>query len=232
MDKRKVVVFDSGVGGLTTLKYLSEMLPGEDYYYFGDYDNNPYGTKTTKELQEILKKNITYLASLNPKIIVIACNTAGTQIEYLKTITDILMYEPISVTADYIKNNLKMKSDSNILLLATEFTVKTGLYNEKLPEYNVIGQSAQILVKLAEEHVNDYNIVNEITGKYKDSVECVILGCTHFGYFEKEIIESTNCRNIVESAKVLAIKVKEYLEFNNLTNNNEKGSINYIDHIE
>ena len=125
-----------------------------------------------------------------------------------------------------------MKSDSNILLLATEFTVKTGLYNEKLPEYNVIGQSAQILVKLAEEHVNDYNIVNEITGKYKDSVECVILGCTHFGYFEKEIIESTNCRNIVESAKVLAIKVKEYLEFNNLTNNNEKGSINYIDHIE
>ena len=52
MDKRKVVVFDSGVGGLTTLKYLSEMLPGEDYYYFGDYDNNPYGTKTTKELQK------------------------------------------------------------------------------------------------------------------------------------------------------------------------------------
>ena len=136
MDKRKVVVFDSGVGGLTTLKYLSEMLPGEDYYYFGDYDNNPYGTKSTKELQEILRKNIKYLSSLNPKIIVIACNTAGTQIEYLKTITDILMYEPISVTADYIKNNLKMKKESNILLLATDFTVKTGLYEQKLSEYN------------------------------------------------------------------------------------------------
>lgn len=232
MDKRKVVVFDSGVGGLTTLKYLSEMLPGEDYYYFGDYDNNPYGTKTTKELQEILRKNIKYLSSLNPKIIVIACNTAGTQIEYLKTITDILMYEPISVTADYIKNNLKMKKESNILLLATDFTVKTGLYEQKLSEYNVIGQSAQILVKLAEEHVNDYDEVEKITGKYRNSVDCVILGCTHFGYFEKEIIESTNCNNIVESAKVLAIKVKEYLEENNLLNDNIKGSINYIEHIE
>lgn len=232
MDKRKVVVFDSGVGGLTTLKYLSEMLPGEDYYYFGDYDNNPYGTKTTKELQEILRKNIKYLSSLNPKIIVIACNTAGTQIEYLKTITDILMYEPISVTADYIKNNLKMKKESNILLLATDFTVKTGLYEQKLSEYNVIGQSAQILVKLAEEHVNDYDEVEKITGKYRNSVDCVILGCTHFGYFEKEIVESTNCNNIVESAKVLAIKVKEYLEENNLLNDNIKGSINYIDHIE
>lgn len=232
MDKRKVVVFDSGVGGLTTLKYLSEMLPGEDYYYFGDYDNNPYGTKTTKELQEILRKNIKYLSSLNPKIIVIACNTAGTQIEYLKTITDILMYEPISVTSDYIKNNLKMKKESNILLLATDFTVKTGLYEQKLSEYNVIGQSAQILVKLAEEHVNDYAEVEKITGKYRNSVDCVILGCTHFGYFEKEIVESTNCNNIVESAKVLAIKVKEYLEENNLLNDNIKGSINYIEHIE
>lgn len=232
MDKRKVVVFDSGVGGLTTLKYLSEMLPGEDYYYFGDYDNNPYGTKSTKELQEILRKNIKYLSSLNPKIIVIACNTAGTQIEYLKTITDILMYEPISVTADYIKNNLKMKKESNILLLATDFTVKTGLYEQKLSEYNVIGQSAQILVKLAEEHVNDYAEVEKITGKYRNSVDCVILGCTHFGYFEKEIVESTNCNNIVESAKVLAIKVKEYLEENNLLNDNSKGSINYIEHIE
>ena len=42
MDKRKVVVFDSGVGGLTTLKYLQGMLPHEEYVYFGDYDNNPY----------------------------------------------------------------------------------------------------------------------------------------------------------------------------------------------
>ena len=142
------------------------------------------------------------------------------------------MYEPISVTADYIKNNLKMKKESNILLLATDFTVKTGLYEQKLSEYNVIGQSAQILVKLAEEHVSDYAEVEKITGKYRNSVDCVILGCTHFGYFEKEIVESTNCNNIVESAKVLAIKVKEYLEENNLLNDNSKGSINYIEHIE
>ena len=60
----------------------------------------------------------------------------------------------------------------------------------------------------------------------------MILGCTHFGYFEKEIVESTNCDNIVESAKVLAVKVKEYLEENNLVNENEKGTINYIEHIE
>lgn len=229
MDKRKVVVFDSGVGGLTTLKYLQEMLPHEEYVYFGDYDNNPYGTKTVDELQAILKKNILYLASLNPKIIVIACNTAGTQIEFLKQLTDIVMYEPISVTANFIKDN--MTKNSNILLLATDFTVKTGLYVEKLPEYNVIGKSAQILVKLAENHENDYGVVDDITGEFKNKVDGVILGCTHFGYFENEIIKSTNCNNIIESAKVLAMKVNDYLKEKDLLNKEGNGSVYYIERI-
>lgn len=229
MDKRKIVVFDSGVGGLTTLKYLQEMLPFEEYVYFGDYDNNPYGTKTIEELQAILKKNILHLASLDPKIIVIACNTAGTQIEYLKQLTSVLMYEPISVTANYIKDN--MPENSDVLLLATDFTVKTGLYEQKLPNYNVIGKSAQILVKLAENHENDYDIVNNITGEYKNKVDGVILGCTHFGYFEEEIKRSTNCGNIIESAKVLAIKVKDYLEENDLLNGKGDGSVFYIERI-
>ena len=105
MDTRKIAVFDSGVGGLTCLEYLKEILPNEDYLYFGDFKNNPYGTKTTEELQEILTKNIKLLEEHNVKMIVIACNTAGTQIEYLKTITNVPLCEPITVTTNTINNN-------------------------------------------------------------------------------------------------------------------------------
>ena len=65
MDTRKIAVFDSGVGGLTCLEYLKEILPNEDYIYFGDFKNNPYGTKTTEELRNILTNNIKLLENLN-----------------------------------------------------------------------------------------------------------------------------------------------------------------------
>ncbi len=229
MDKRKIAIFDSGVGGLTTLKYLQKMLPDEDYVYFGDYLNNPYGTKTTEELQAILKKNVKYLESLDVKIIVIACNTAGTQVEYLRTITSLPLLEPITVTAQAINN---MTDINSILVLATNYTINVGSYQKQLANYQVLGCPAQELVKLAEEKKTDQKVIDNIMKKYQGLYDMVVLGCTHFGYFEKEIQEAVKPKVIVESSFELAKNVVEYLKNKEMLSDLGTGNVTYIEKID
>ncbi|MBQ8292707.1 MAG: aspartate/glutamate racemase family protein [Bacilli bacterium] len=226
MDNRKIAVFDSGVGGLTTLAYLKEMLPNEDYVYFGDFKNNPYGTKTTSELQSILKNNIELLEKKDVKIIVIACNTAGTQIDYLKTLTNVPLCEPITVTTNYIN---QMNDVDNILLLATNYTVRVGLYQKYLNKFNVIGQPAQELVRLAEEKKFDQKVIDEIMKEYENKVDLVILGCTHFGYFTKEIDETVKPKIIVESSYELAKYVVQYLTENDLLSGVGNANVEFVE---
>lgn len=231
MDSRKIAVFDSGVGGLTTLEYLKKMLPNEDYIYFGDFKNNPYGTKTTEELQEILKKNIEFLVSKNVKIIVIACNTAGTQIDFLKTLTNVPLVEPIRITTDAIK---KINGIKNILLLATNYTVKIGLYQKYLSDcnYEVIGCPAQELVRLAEENKHDQKIIDQLMLDYQNKVDMVILGCTHFGYFTKEIDETVKPKIIIESSYELAKHVVCYLQENDMLNDCGTANVKFIEEVK
>lgn len=226
MDTRKIAVFDSGVGGLTCLEYLKNILPNEDYIYFGDFKNNPYGTKTTEELRTILTKNIKLLESQNVKMIVIACNTAGTQIEYLKTITSIPLCEPITVTANAINQN---KDINSILLLATNYTIKVEAYQKHLDSrFQIFPKPAQELVRLAEEKTHDQKVINEIMLEYENLVDTVILGCTHFGYFSDEIMKTVKPARIIESSYELALYVKQYLEEHNMLNNEGKTKVEFI----
>ena len=74
----KIGIFDSGLGGLSILKELLSILPNEDYLFYEDSINNPYGEKSDDELFEITSNIVEYLLKNNCKIIVIACNTATT----------------------------------------------------------------------------------------------------------------------------------------------------------
>jgi glutamate racemase len=73
---RPIGVFDSGIGGLTVLKKLSERLPNEDFIYYADSINAPYGPKSAEAIIEHSDKIIRFLLKKNCKLIVIACNTA------------------------------------------------------------------------------------------------------------------------------------------------------------
>ena len=74
----KIGLFDSGLGGLSILKGLVNELPNEDYLFYEDSINNPYGEKSPEKLLEITSNIVDYLLSKDCKIIVIACNTATT----------------------------------------------------------------------------------------------------------------------------------------------------------
>ena len=78
-------VFDSGIGGVTVLKEILKILPKENYIYYSDSKNNPYGDKTDKEILEICDNIVQYLLKRNCKVIVIACNTASAKaVSYLR----------------------------------------------------------------------------------------------------------------------------------------------------
>lgn len=76
MNDKPICFFDSGIGGSTILKEVIKKLPNENYVYYADSKNNPYGNKTKKELFDIVCCAVDNLIKYNPKLIVCACNTA------------------------------------------------------------------------------------------------------------------------------------------------------------
>ena len=77
MDNRSIGVFDSGLGGLTTVKQIMKSLPNESIIYFGDTGRVPYGTRSADTILKYTKNDIRFLNSFGVKIIVIACGTAS-----------------------------------------------------------------------------------------------------------------------------------------------------------
>ena len=74
--RRPIAVFDSGVGGVSVLRALVNLMPNENYIYFGDSANAPYGPKTLKEVRELTEMHVTHLLEAGAKAVVVACNTA------------------------------------------------------------------------------------------------------------------------------------------------------------
>ena len=77
--KQKIGILDSGIGGTSTLEEIKKLLPNEDYIYYADSKNNPYGEKTPEEIYKIVKNIVEFLIAKNTKLIVLACNTATTR---------------------------------------------------------------------------------------------------------------------------------------------------------
>ncbi len=196
-------VFDSGIGGLTVLKALQEKYPHESYVYIGDTARLPYGTKSPETViryaqgltKEILRHQI--------KAIVVACNTASTHAlgavqdmakNGAKDIPVLGMLEPAS------RAGIAATKNNHIAVMATYGTVKSGAYETAIqsiaPSVQVSSRACQLLVALAEEGWANDKIAKDVLRKYLEPIfdrqnrpDTLILGCTHFPLFEKEIGE-------------------------------------------
>ena len=233
--KRQIGVFDSGIGGKTTLNEIIKLLPNENYIYYSDSKNNPYGEKTDEELFEIVCNIVDYFISVNTKMIVIACNTATTRcISYLRNkYKDVLFVgtEPaIKVACD---NNYK-----NTLVLATPLTVQSSrlnsLINENIKENeNIILVSCSGLANAIE--TNDEERINlllhSFLDKYvNDNIDAIVLGCTHYPLIKDKIQSMFQNSVLIDGNIGVARRVKQLLIENNLLNDsNLIGNIEYID---
>lgn len=224
-------VFDSGLGGITVLGDLMMMLPGENYIYFGDSLNAPYGTKTQKEIFELSRKICDMFVSKGAKAIVIACNTAtSAAVNDLRDLYDI----PIVGMEPALKPAVLNNNGKAIAVMATDYT----LNNEKFENLrNRLSHDVVIdkipspgLVKLVEEGVYDGEKVDDYLSELyvirgNDEYEAIVLGCTHFLYNREAIRSFIGDVDIYDGNEGTVVHLKHRLLEESYLSNHEKTTV-------
>ncbi|WP_164509107.1 glutamate racemase [Clostridium rectalis] len=217
-------VLDSGVGGLTTVKELQNLLPKENIIYFGDNKNVPYGNKSKEEIIKLTRNMIEFLIDNNVKIIAVACNTISTIIDYVSMDYDVEIIKVIDPVVYNIKNTLKK---DKVGLIATNFTVKSGYYDKMLGDIKVYGKGLSNLAGMIDSgSVTREEVIEEIKPSMDEiittgGVDTVVLGCTHYPIVKHIFEEIYPNTNFINPALQQAEAIKKYLEKNNLLKDND-----------
>ena len=218
----KIGILDSGLGGLSILKELKKVLPNEDYLFYEDSINNPYGNKSDSELLKIVSNVVDFLLKNECKIIVIACNTATTScINSLREMyPNVIFVGTVPAIKVAYDNNYK-----NTIILSTPYTMNSKRVNELIndyhnPDQNIINISGENLANLIENEKYDeiFSLLERILNPYKDICDSIVLGCTHYpliGDIIKSIIPKAH---LLDGALGVANEVKHQLTINNLLN--------------
>ena len=193
MDKHSyIAVFDSGVGGVSVLRELRRLCPGERFYYFGDSANAPYGRKTTDEVRALtLSAGRKLLVELDCKALVVACNTATAA-----AITDLRAEYPDRIVVG-IEPALKLACDRHpggtVGIMATDVTLReqklAALMERVKRDCTVLRVHAPGVVELVEAGKCDTDeavaLMEQLLGPYRDSLSALVLGCTHYPFMKK-----------------------------------------------
>ena len=229
-------IFDSGLGGLTTVKAIKKLLPHEDIIYFGDTGRTPYGTKKEKTIVSYANQDINFLKSKNVKMIVSACGTVSSHINKLdnpELITGVI--EPSCKSAANLTRNYK------IGVIGTSATIRSGAYVRALskicPQAKIIKQACPLLASLIENGFIDKSsdILLKTIKIYmkkliEEKVDTLILGCTHYPIVKDVINDVLGGHvNLINSGEETAKFIKKHLkEKNMLSEKNSPGVYNFF----
>jgi glutamate racemase len=225
-------IFDSGLGGLTVLKELTDILPNESFIYFGDTAHLPYGTKSKETIVEYSNKICDFLIKQKVKLIVVACNTASAlAIEVLEKYISMPI---INVIDPCIHRAIQTTKKQSIGIIGTKATISSRAYEMKLTQFNknlnIITQACPLFVPIIEEGLADHKITQDLCRLYLNkekfsTIDVLILGCTHYPLLINTIKKNIS-KNIVviDSANIVAIYVKNFLNKNilNTSTKNQK----------
>ncbi len=225
MKKEGIGVFDSGLGGLTVLKKLVDVLPGEDFIYVGDTKRVPYGIREEEEIRTFAFEIVDFLKSKNVKAIVIACNTVTSlAIEDIRKAVDIPV---IGVIEPGVNRALKLTENKKVGVIGTDGTINSKSYDrtfwEKSQDIDVRGVACPSFVEMVEAGNISSKAVEAAGRKYMDEfkdfdLDTLILGCTHFPVIEEGIKSLIGPVNIIDPALETAKLTRKILEEKMLIN--------------
>lgn len=220
-----IAFFDSGVGGLTVFEKVKKMLPQENYLYFGDTKNMPYGEKTEEQLVQFADKILKFFEQQKAKAVVIACNTSSAvAYEKLKNNYSFKIYPIIqSVCSTLAKLDAK-----KLCVIATLATIKSKAYSSEIAKYNSNMQVVEIpapnWVRIVEEHrinqpqsIEQVKEVLEVVQGY--SPDKIVLACTHYPYLIGVLKKFLPEDMFVDPSVFFAQNIKDDLMKNGLLNN-------------
>ena len=189
-----IAVFDSGVGGISVLRHLRRLMPGERYLYFGDSANAPYGSRSTEEVRALTLAAMEKIVTEHPvKAFVIACNTATAA-----AVKDIRARYPERIIIG-IEPALKLAADhfpgGRVGVMATEVTLREEKFDSLLHRFDENCSVAKIpapgLVQLVEAGKADSpeteELLYRVLSPYIGKLDALVLGCTHYPFAAKAI---------------------------------------------
>jgi glutamate racemase len=226
--ERPIGVFDSGIGGLTVAHAIQHQLPQESLIYFGDTAHLPYGDKSEAAIQAYSIKIADVLLQMHCKVIVIACNSASSAAyELLKEYVGKRAHI-INVIDPMVSLVTERFASKSVGLIGTKRTVHSGVYARKIEQSDkgirLHQLATPLLAHMIEEGFFDNRISHDIIGQYLSdpvlqSIDALILACTHYPLIKKEISEFyQNNVAILDSSEAVAHSLKEYLTKHHLLN--------------
>ena len=189
-----IAVFDSGMGGISVLRELVKLMPREDFLYFGDSKNAPYGTRELPEIQELTIRNIQHLMNRGCKAVAVACNTATSAA--VRKLREMYPNFPIVGIEPAVKPACMENPGGKVLVMATPMTVRLGKLHLLCKRFRHVAQietlSCPGLMEFVEEGRDQtpelMHFLEELLAPYRD-VDAVVLGCTHYPFVRKQVQE-------------------------------------------
>lgn len=238
---RPIGIFDSGVGGLTVMRALADLLPNENLVYLGDTARVPYGNRGAQTIKRYSLNAARFLVERDIKALVIACNTAtayglGAVRETFPDLPVIGVVDPVAkVAASLTKTGV-------VGVIGTRGTISSGSYEARLteisPEIKTVSQACPLLVPLAEEGWLEGPVVDAVLQEYlgpmgSRDIDVMILGCTHYPIL-RSAIESACARiwekpiTILDSASATAEALRTRLHASNLQRIGGEGRFEFL----
>ncbi|MBV8142660.1 MAG: glutamate racemase [Verrucomicrobia bacterium] len=216
---RPIGVFDSGIGGLTVVRALRDLLPQEDIFYIGDTARLPYGGKSKSTIERYSIEISGLLLAENAKLIVVACNTSSSLA--IGKLHDILRVPVVGVIAPGARAAVKETRIGHVGVIGTRSTITSEAYERAIqalnPAVRVTSQACPLLVPLVEEAWLEEEVTREVLHRYLDpilaaGIDTLVLGCTHYPLLAPLIQEVAGSGiRLVDSAKNCAVAVKQTL---------------------
>ena len=216
---RPIGVFDSGIGGLTVVRALRDLLPTEDIFYLGDTARLPYGGKSKSTIERYSIEISGLLLAENAKMIVVACNTASSLA--VSKLQEILKVPVVGVIAPGARAAVKQTRIGHVGVIGTRSTIQSEAYERAIKALNpavcVTSRACPLLVPLVEEAWLNEEITREVLYHYlnpvvESGIDTLVLGCTHYPLLAPLIQEVVGPEiQLVDSAMNCAVAVEQTL---------------------
>lgn len=226
LNERPIGVFDSGIGGLTVVAALRQLLPSEAIFYVGDTARVPYGGKSQTTIERYSMEISQLLLSENAKIVIVACNTSSAlALDHLR---DRLAVPVLGVIEPGASAAVSTSQNKRIGVIGTRATIASKAYHKAIQaiclEAQVFDKECPLLVPLIEEGMLQDEITNMTLQRYLGSlleqdIDTLVLGCTHYPLLRKAIARLVGPNiTLVDSAHYCALAVREALLKQGVTN--------------
>lgn len=218
-------VFDSGLGGLTIVKALRQVLPNEPLIYYGDLAHLPYGDKSPELVRGFSLDITDFLLQKPVKAVVIACNTASAAAgeAVRERCGDLPVIDVVRPAVDLA---LRLSDRKRIGIIGTKTTIRSGIYRQTIfdrnPEAQVVEKATPLLVPIIEEGWHDGSVSREVIEAYMSDtgfmdIDTLILGCTHYPLIRRQIMDYFQSNHshkveVIDSSMAVAGVVQKQLE--------------------